>query len=750
MSSVEPPIPKNKLTERRTGWMKGVGLKGGDDNLLLEKSPPEQSRRNPTGRAEVNTPLSKGNGGSVETTWHASCTKCSAEQVHTCSFEGNEPNTSINPDNESLDHISVFQAEPEPLLTGVSEDEDDITYYMNGTSSGFTVSVAKDEEQKATVETENTFTDYKNWWNEVVHGHSPTKTEETYSRKEHGSEEPIIKNAKINTPLSEGNTGLVETTKGPASCTKCSDEQVHICSFEDNEPNASIHPDDKYLEHISLCPAKPELLSDTEEVSSMDSSHDEGDKNMTEKKQRMYLSAEERNRSRRKNPDPDVSEDEDVTYYMNGTSSGFTVRVGLKGGGRGRPKKYATDDERKAAAAERKRAARQLLSPSQKKIKAEEHAKRMKTHRDSFSPTRKKMQAEDDAKRMKTHRDSLSPTRKEKLAEEEATRKREHRQRDPFQHARKNILEKCFLSYICVSDCMLRTRDAVSEVKLDGLRPTFTESQLAKLTINPSTRSSDGKFYICFSCKKTIKRGGWPRLNEKHIDLAVAPLPANLREKEMALNKCESYLLKLNIPFIRVAHLPRSADFKVIGPMIVVEGKVEETMDNLLPRPQRLIPVALKRKMEYAGSFVSEIVDIEKLMAYYKHFKQVNHLFKDTEMSNDKLDDFFLENLQSIAEQDDKKVRHDQDEQFEEVKCNDKGLPYDVKEEGVDENLPIHLSEIPMDSLVCPNIGQREGKGTLTELIANSIVHLDKELKTDVLEEQGKGGNNDSSSSSEY
>ena len=218
----------------------------------------------------------------------------------------------------------------------------------------------------------------------------------------------------------------------------------------------------------------------------------------------------------------------------------------------------------------------------------------------------------------------------------------------------------------------------------------------------------------------------------------------------MALNKCESYLLKLNIPFIRVAHLPRSADFKVIGPMIVVEGKVEETMDNLLPRPQRLIPVALKRKMEYAGSFVSEIVDIEKLMAYYKHFKQVNHLFKDTEMSNDKLDDFFLENLQSIAEQDDKKVRHDQDEQFEEVKCNDKGLPYDVKEEGVDENLPIHLSEIPMDSLVCPNIGQREGKGTLTELIANSIVHLDKELKTDVLEEQGKGGNNDSSSSSEY
>ena len=116
MSSVEPPIPKNKLTERRTGWMKGVGLKGGDDNLPLEKGPPEQSGRNPTGRAEINTPLSEGNGGSVETTWHASCTMGSAEQVNICSFEGNEPNTSINPDNESLDHISVFKLNPNPYL----------------------------------------------------------------------------------------------------------------------------------------------------------------------------------------------------------------------------------------------------------------------------------------------------------------------------------------------------------------------------------------------------------------------------------------------------------------------------------------------------------------------------------------------------------------------------------------------------------------------------------------------------------
>ena len=84
------------------------------------------------------------------------------------------------------------------------------------------------KEDYLNVETENTFTDYKSWWNEVVDGHSPKKTEETYSRKEHDNEEPIIKNAKINTPLTTGNSGLAESTKLHASCTKCSAEQVHI------------------------------------------------------------------------------------------------------------------------------------------------------------------------------------------------------------------------------------------------------------------------------------------------------------------------------------------------------------------------------------------------------------------------------------------------------------------------------------------------------------------------------------------
>ena len=84
----------------------------------------------------------------------------------------------------------------------------------------------------------------------------------------------------------------------------------------------------------------------------------------------------------------------------------------------------------------------------------------------------------------------------------------------------------------------------------------------------------------------------------------------------MALNRCEAYLLKLTIPFIRIAHLPRSADFKVLGPMICVEAKVAQTINDL-PRDQQFVPVEFKRRLEFKGYYIGEVVDTSKVL---KHF----------------------------------------------------------------------------------------------------------------------------------
>ena len=57
--------------------------------------------------------------------------------------------------------------------------------------------------------------------------------------------------------------------------------------------------------------------------------------------------------------------------------------------------------------------------------------------------------------------------------------------------------------------------------------------------------------------------------------------------------------------------------------------------------------------------------------------------------------------------------------------CSDNeeaGVNHEIKEQVIDENLPPYLTEIPMDTLICPNIGNREGNVNLTELIALAVV----------------------------
>ena len=99
----------------------------------------------------------------------------------------------------------------------------------------------------------------------------------------------------------------------------------------------------------------------------------------------------------------------------------------------------------------------------------------------------------------------------------------------------------------------------------------------------------------------------------------------------MTLNKCEAHLLKLIIPFIRVSHIPRSAEFKVFGPMICVEAELKKTLETILPVDQDLIPVCLKRRPEYKGNYIEEVVSKKKVLKYFEYLKTHNPLYKDIE-----------------------------------------------------------------------------------------------------------------------
>jgi len=89
----------------------------------------------------------------------------------------------------------------------------------------------------------------------------------------------------------------------------------------------------------------------------------------------------------------------------------------------------------------------------------------------------------------------------------------------------------------------------------------------------------------------------------------------------MKLNNCEAHLLKLIISFIRVAHIPRSSEFKVFGPVINIKADVTKMFEKIIPVEQDHIPIALKRWPEYEGAYSEEVVSKTKWMKYFQYFK---------------------------------------------------------------------------------------------------------------------------------
>ena len=97
--------------------------------------------------------------------------------------------------------------------------------------------------------------------------------------------------------------------------------------------------------------------------------------------------------------------------------------------------------------------------------------------------------------------------------------------------------------------------------------------------------------------------------------------------KAVKMNKLESFLLKLVIPFIRLAHCPRGPYLKVKGDLILISADVSHSLSQILPLEQSLIPVAFKRKLAYSGSYIEEIIEKDKVVKYFSWFKKYNHLY---------------------------------------------------------------------------------------------------------------------------
>ena len=180
--------------------------------------------------------------------------------------------------------------------------------------------------------------------------------------------------------------------------------------------------------------------------------------------------------------------------------------------------------------------------------------------------------------------------------------------------------------------------------------------------------------FVCSSCKKDIDKDEMPRKSLKS-SFIFANFPNDLiqklkrrckikenkvsryfnepetiyERKALNLNKLESFLLKLVIPFIRIAHCPRGPYFKVKGDLILISSDIQSSMSKILPLEQSLIPVAFKRKLAYTGSYIEEFIEKEKVQIYFSWFKEHNHLFKDIELDSNKIEEFKTTSLEASS-----------------------------------------------------------------------------------------------------
>ena len=140
------------------------------------------------------------------------------------------------------------------------------------------------------------------------------------------------------------------------------------------------------------------------------------------------------------------------------------------------------------------------------------------------------------------------------------------------------------------------------------------------------SKGPNAKLWICSTCNNYLKKGEMPQLAVAN-GLATEPQPEELAE----LNSLEQQLIAVRLPFMKLASLPSGKQKGIHGPVVMVPANVAKTV-SALPRmlsDSQLVPVKLKRKLEYKGHVACRKINIRKVNDALAYLKQNNPLYKD-------------------------------------------------------------------------------------------------------------------------
>ena len=146
--------------------------------------------------------------------------------------------------------------------------------------------------------------------------------------------------------------------------------------------------------------------------------------------------------------------------------------------------------------------------------------------------------------------------------------------------------------------------------------------------------SNDGNEWVCMTCDRALKRGVMP-LQAKANGLKLCKVPPELSD----LNALKRLICR-RVPFMKMVALPSGKQRSIHGPAVNVPSKVD-TICNVLPRlpsQSELVPLKLKRKIEYRGHYLYDFITPQKALDALRFLKAKNPLYVDIAINEEWLE----------------------------------------------------------------------------------------------------------------
>ena len=196
------------------------------------------------------------------------------------------------------------------------------------------------------------------------------------------------------------------------------------------------------------------------------------------------------------------------------------------------------------------------------------------------------------------------------------------------------------LSYTCICCHRLGTKVSVRHVPIKGdigqqlkglqARLDGKEPGLFKACIHTPLKPCmkvGGKLWLCHTCFKDLEKFKKPKLRYCN-GLQADEIPEALK-----LSDLEAVLIAKRILFLKIFNLPTSRWRAVIDRVVNVPIEDEDLLTTLnkvkslprMPGDAGLVPVTLKRKVEYKNKVIEAYIDPEKLQAAILKLKELGH-----------------------------------------------------------------------------------------------------------------------------